>query len=496
MKKLILLFQFIWLFSFSQEIKWSTVYEQKNSSSKLNFIGKTNSEIFLISQESKGFFSSTHKSILVFDDSLLQFKRKNEIELNYNNNQLNYLRCFIIDNQIVAFYSKPLHANSQIYSMVLHEKKWGEPTLLFTVPFIDYSNINLHYFESFNSLFFYGVRKQETKNVNQFSAFMYNMNTKKETTFSVDLESDVSKLDFTEIKSDSCCNIVLVANYYQKKTFSITNVAEIPVAIKLNTINSQCKIINLKAIDASQDFTYLLNSKLGILINKENGKPDISIVDFTNDNSSQIIFNSESNKTAEPEEDYALEKTTKNSLYEKDFKNLKIKNVFQHHDSSFTVVCEQSWTEQICNTLNYRFGGIQCFNYYYSMDLLVFYFSSSGILQKMNRLQKPQITIDDGGVYNSIISLNKEKEVFIIYNDEPSNAARKIGRLKTMMYPLSSVLTSITINKNGLINSQRLSSPKQENIILRPSKSFYVNSSEALVIATKNNKFKIGKIKI
>jgi len=130
------------------------------------------------------------------------------------------------------------------------------------------------------------------------------------------------------------------------------------------------------------------------------------------------------------------------------------------------------------------------------MDLFIFYFSFKGSLEKMNRIQKPQVTIDDGGVYNSVISLNKDKEVFVLYNDEPSNSARKKGRLKTMTYPMSSVITSLTINKNGLLNSQRLSNPKQENIILRPSKSLYINSSETLILATKNNKFKIGKIKL
>jgi hypothetical protein len=130
------------------------------------------------------------------------------------------------------------------------------------------------------------------------------------------------------------------------------------------------------------------------------------------------------------------------------------------------------------------------------MDLFVFYFSAKGELKNMNRFQKPQITIDDGGVYNSIVCLKKNNDVLILFNNEPSNLIRKSGKLKTMMYPMSSVLNSIIVNKNGLVNSQRLSNPKQDNAILRPSKTFYINSSEALVLATKNNKFKIGKIKI
>ena len=496
MKKLVFLFQIFWLVSFSQEISWSNVYEQKNSSTKLNFIGKTNTEIFLISQEGKGLFSSPQKTILVFDNSTLSYKRKVQIELENNNGQLNYLHCAIINNQLFSFYSKSLGDKSQIYSVVLNDNKWGDVTSICTVPFIDNSQINLNYFASNNSLFFYGVRKNELKRINQFRAVQVNYNSKKENFFSADLNSEFANLNFMESKSDSCCSIVLLANYYQKKTFNINVAIEIPVAIKLNTLNSECKIIDLKSIDASNDFAYLINYNKGILLNRENGKPEISFVDFSNDIHSQVLFNSEKNKPVEQEEDYAIEKSSKNILHEKDFKNLKIKNVFQSNDSSLIVVCEQSFKEQICNTLNYRFGGMQCFDYYYSMDLFIFYFSPKGSLEKMNRFQKPQVTIDDGGVYNSVISLNRDKEVFVLYNDEPSNSARKKGRLKTMTYPMSSVITSLTINKNGLLNSQRLSNPKQENIILRPSKSLYINSSETLILATKNNKFKIGKIKL
>jgi hypothetical protein len=495
MKKLFFFLQFLFHVSFSQDINWSTLYEQENSTSKLNFIGTTNSEIFMLSQEGKGIFSTTKKYILLFNDSTLLFKNKVPIEIE-NNNQLTYIKCLVIGNQLHAFYSKLVQEKSEIYSRVLIDQKWGEAKLICSVPFIESSQINLKYFTSINSLFAFGVRKNVLKKVNEFCALVFNYNSNSESIFCAELNSENANLDFMEAQSDTCCNIVLLANYFQKKSFNLNVASEIPVALKLTIKNSECKIINLKSLDASSEFSYLISSNKGILLNRENGKPEISIVNFDNDNDSQILFNSINTKPIEKEEDYAVEKSSRNTLYEKDFKNLKIRNVFRQQDSSITVVCEQSWKEQICNTLNYRFGGVQCFDYFYSMDLFVFYFSAKGELKNMNRFQKPQITIDDGGVYNSIVCLQKNNDVLILFNNEPSNLIRKSGKLKTMMYPMSSVLNSIIVNKNGLVNSQRLSNPKQDNAILRPSKTFYINSSEALVLATKNNKFKIGKIKI
>jgi hypothetical protein len=494
MNKLFFFFQFLSLISFSQEINWSTIYEQENSNSKLNFIGNTNSELFMISQEGKGLFSSTKKSILIFNDSSLLFKSKVPLEIE-NSNQLTYLKCLIICGQLHALYSKLAQEKSEIYSRVLKNKKWEEAKLICTVPFIESSQVNLIYFKSINSLFAYGVRKNELKKINEFCALVLDYNSNTESNFGIELNSEYANLDFMEAQSDTCCTIVLLANYFQKKSFNINVASEIPVALKLNIKNSECKIINLKSLDASNEFSYLINANKGILLNRENGKPEISIVNFDNIDS-QVLINSINTKPTEKEEDYAVEKNSQNNLYEKDFKNLKIKNVFQKPDSSITVVCEQSWKEQICNTLNYRFGGVQCFDYFYSMDLFVFYFSAKGELEKMNRFQKPQVTIDDGGTYNSVVSLQNNNDILIMYNDEPSNLIRKSGRLKTMMYPMSSVLSSIIVNKNGLLSSQRLSSPKQDNVILRPSKTYYINSSEALILATKNNKFKIGKIKI
>ena len=495
MKKLFFFLQFLFHVSFSQEINWSTLYEQENSTSKINFIGTANSEIFMLSQEGKGLFSSTKKYILIFNDSTLLFKNKVPIEIE-NNNTLTYLKCLIISNQLHAFFSKQVHEKSEIYSRILIDQKWGEAKLLCTVPFIESLQINLKYFTTINSLFAFGVRKNELKKINEFCALVLNYNSNSEHIFCAELNSENANLDFMEAQSDTCCNIVLLANYFQKKSFNLNVAIEIPVAIKLTIKNSECKIINLKSLDASNEFTYLINSNQAILLNRENGKPDISIVNFDNDNTSQVLFNSSNSQPTEKEEDYAVEKSSTNTLYEKDFKNLKIKNVFRQKDSSITVVCEQSWKEQICNTLNYRFGGVQCFDYFYSWDVFVFYFSAKGELQNMNRFQKPQVTIDDGGVYNSIVCLQKNNDVLILYNNEPSNLIRKSGKLKTMMYPMSSVLHSIIVNKNGLLNSQRLSNPKQDNAIFRPLKTFYINSSEALVLATKNNKFKIGKIKI
>ena len=471
MKKLSFLFQLIWVFTYSQEINWSNVYEQRNSNGNLSFIGKTNAQIFLITQETKGLFSSSQKSILVFSDSTLLFVKKIPIEIESNDNQLNYLGCLIINNQLFSFYSNLVDNNSQIFSRTLVDNKWSKITLVCTVPFSEYSQINFNYFNSNNSLLFYGVRKSESNKLNEFCAVLVNYNSKKEMFFSVALDSEHSNFNFMESKSDSCCSIILLADYYQKKTFSLNEVIETPIAIKLNTKNADCKIVNLKSFSASSEFAYLIDSNKGILLNRENGKPVISIMDFLSDVSSKVMFNSEPNATSQQEEDYAIEKNPTNIIPEKELKNLKIKKVFQLQDSSLIVVCEQSWKERICNSLNYRFGGVQCFDYYYSMDLLVFYFSAKGKLEKTNRVQKPQLTVDDRGVYNSIMSLEKNNQVFVLYNDEPSNPARKSGRLKTMMYPMSSALVSITINKNGLLNSQRLSNSKQENIIFRPSKS-------------------------
>jgi hypothetical protein len=495
MKKLIFLFQFFFIFSFSQPINWSEVYEQKNSGSKLNFIGKTSSEIFLMHQESKGFFSSAQKSVMIFDDSTLMLKKKILFDLD-NNNPLEYIQTNIINNRLCAFYTKATENKTQLYSSLLNENKWGEISLVCSVPFSENAQVNINFLDSINSLLVYGVKKNELKRVNEFYATLINYNTKTETIFNVDLNSEYANLDFTQIKSDSNFNIILLANYFQKKSFNINTSVETPVAVKLNAKNNYCKIINLNSLDATTDFAFLINTNNGILLNRANGKPEISFVDFSEDISLKVLFNSESNKSNEIVEDYAIEKSSKNILNEKDFKNLKIRNVFREKDSTLVVVCEQNWTEQICNTLNFRFGGIQCFDYYYSMDLFVFYFSSDGTLLKMNKFQKPQVTIDDGGIYNSVVSLCKNKEILIVYNDEPSNSSRKIGRLKTMMYPMSSVLNSISLNSNGLLNSQRLSNPKQGNLIVRPYKSFYINSHEVLILATKSNKFKIGKIKL
>ncbi len=105
-------------------------------------------------------------------------------------------------------------------------------------------------------------------------------------------------------------------------------------------------------------------------------------------------------------------------------------------------------------------------------------------------MPKQQLTKDDGGVYSSFALANKGKDVFIVFNDHPSNL-KGSSRMYTMKKAGSSKVTLVRIDEAGKQKRVPLYSKQSPDDILRPFMNLHGDEGQLFLCARYRTSYKI-----
>ncbi|MDQ3395531.1 MAG: hypothetical protein M3512_15680 [Bacteroidota bacterium] len=162
-----------------------------------------------------------------------------------------------------------------------------------------------------------------------------------------------------------------------------------------------------------------------------------------------------------------------------------IRNVFEREDGGTIILVEESYIVEV--TSQTRNGSTTTSYHYHHNAIVSVNISEQGNIQSYNVVPKLQHTVNDDRFGSFYASYTKGK-VYIVYNDEASNAVTKTYD-KTMKNFMKSVPVMVTLSESGKFDKVMVSTgKKRSDFIVTPRITNKINDNEALVYAYKLSK--------
>jgi len=172
--------------------------------------------------------------------------------------------------------------------------------------------------------------------------------------------------------------------------------------------------------------------------------------------------------------------------------NYNIDYIFLDSVGGATVIAEQFYENTVC-TSDPRTGYSRCNYYYYYNDIIVIKIAPDGTILWTKKIPKGQVSVNDNGPYSSYFALNKNNDIYLIFNDNPKNI-NTVGSGKTLNNFRKSVAVMVTITNEGKIIKNLLYDSSDQKIILRPKTRLRSGTSSIIMYGQKGKIYKFGKI--
>jgi hypothetical protein len=216
--------------------------------------------------------------------------------------------------------------------------------------------------------------------------------------------------------------------------------------------------------------------------------------------------------TKEFDKDFLAKFKTKKGKNGIELEDFDMKHMVFLTDGSVLMVTEKDFVNRYY--FRFAYGGVQItidLQYFHEDDLVIVKYDDKGNFAWNTKVDKKQVTLNDGGYYSSYILNYSNDKLHLIYADHKKNLALPKGAdLKTMRNPKKSVSTLLTVDKNGNQTKTKLFSAKDAKVVLAPeaNTSGFVgkNSNEVYVYGVTfsalsnffpfiSSKMKYGRIK-
>ena len=186
--------------------------------------------------------------------------------------------------------------------------------------------------------------------------------------------------------------------------------------------------------------------------------------------------------------DYLTRKTTSSSLvpFGKEFlarylsakkiqKGKELEDYYFDHfvineDGSAFLVAEQYYFYQT-EDWDYRSNIVIITDNYHFNDIIVVYISPEGQIESAVAVPKRQHTINDNGRYSSYLLYAEENAVFLIFNENEKNLAKNATKQYTMGNANKAHAVEVKVSSDGTLKKTTLFSSKEAKAILHPSLS-------------------------
>ncbi len=177
-------------------------------------------------------------------------------------------------------------------------------------------------------------------------------------------------------------------------------------------------------------------------------------------------------------------------LFEYDLDNLVLRN-----DGGAVLTGEQYFV-RTSSQQNYYNGmsNTGTLSYYYYNDIIVVNIDPSGKIDWTEKIPKSQVTTDEG-YFSSYALCVLNKKLYFVFNDNPKNFSLKPGeKIRSFNPGDESVVSLVTIEKDGKLSRETLMNSKGGDGLLRPKVCEQI-FPDGLIIYSEGKKFqRLGKI--
>lgn len=179
--------------------------------------------------------------------------------------------------------------------------------------------------------------------------------------------------------------------------------------------------------------------------------------------------------------------------------NFDIVDIVNHEDNSLSFVSEFYYFYVVCTT-DPKTGVQRCTYHYLYYDIIATRIDAKGKVEWITRIPKRQHTVNDNGYYSSYAFGQKDKELYLVYNENPKNipilAANPQAPLKALKNVVmkKAIPMMVRVNEKGVAIRTALFGNAKDKFIFRPKFSDYMRGDEMVLFARTKKEYKLGRL--
>jgi hypothetical protein len=134
------------------------------------------------------------------------------------------------------------------------------------------------------------------------------------------------------------------------------------------------------------------------------------------------------------------------------------------------------------------------YKYYYN-DIIVVNISKEGEINWMSKINKFQVSTDDGGYYSSYAYSVVNDNIYLVYNDHPDNLEQTLeSKFKSYRRGKETVQMIIEINPEGQVTKEVLFNTEKGEVVLRPKSCISSEKGDLMLFANRKNEYQFDLI--
>lgn len=179
----------------------------------------------------------------------------------------------------------------------------------------------------------------------------------------------------------------------------------------------------------------------------------------------------------------------------KELYNYNLRYLIQRMDGGATLIAEQYYEYEVCNT-DPKTGATTCTYYYYYNDIIVVNIQADGKIEWARKIPKLQVSHNDGGYYLSFALHVTADQMYFMFNDNPKNLNVPTGgKYKYMGNLKKSVAVLVTMDMKGDQVRQPMFRSEDLKTYLRPKLYMVMSEQRMFLYGQRRSMYKLAEVK-
>lgn len=172
----------------------------------------------------------------------------------------------------------------------------------------------------------------------------------------------------------------------------------------------------------------------------------------------------------------------------------RLEEIILRADGGAILIAEQYFVDRVTTT---DFNGAVRIQYYYNYnDIIVVNINPDKTIEWAVKVPKRQQTVDDFGYFSSFTHAISDRNLYLVFNDNARNLTQENRRNPLGYNGTRSSVVLVTIDPEGNILKEVISSNRAEGIITRPKSSQQVSKNRLIIYGSRGKRYKLGEIEL
>ncbi len=152
-------------------------------------------------------------------------------------------------------------------------------------------------------------------------------------------------------------------------------------------------------------------------------------------------------------------------------------------DGSSTMIAENRFWYVTTTTTSTSGGGTSTtYTYHYHRNsIFIINIGKDGEVTSLMDIPKLQHTVNDNGIFSSVMIMEKDDRIVLLYNDHPDNlnsAVKTLKQTSVMVNVRKAVMVAVEVFRDGTYTKRKLSDNATTRIAMMPESGFRISGNE------------------